>query len=85
MKPGDCYIDDYYEPETVVIQIIEYPVVIKVVEYPNSGDGFQGKVVYTSNPDIISKDITVRGHDYDKGLIPVAMITIDNKLMIIKL
>jgi hypothetical protein len=81
MKSGDCYIDEYYEPETIVIQIIEYPVVI----YPNSGDGFTGKVIYTSNPHIMSRDITVRGHDYDQGLIPVAMITIDDKLMIIKL
>jgi hypothetical protein len=85
MKLGDCYIDEYYEPETVVIQIIEYPVVIQVVEYPNSGDGFKGKVIYTSNPHIISRDITVRGHDYDKGLIPVAMITIDNKVILINL
>lgn len=85
MKPGEYYMDAYYEPETVVIQIIEYPVVIKVVEYPNSGDGFKGKVIYTSNPHIMARDITVRGHDYDQGLIPVAMITIDDKLMIIKL
>ena len=76
MKPGDCYIDDYYEPETVVIQ---------VVEYPNSGNNFTGNVIYTSNPDILPRDITVKGYNYDKGLIPVAMITIDNKLMIIKL
>jgi hypothetical protein len=85
MKVGDCYIDEYYEPETVVIQIIEYPVVIQVVEYTNSGDGFKGKVIYTSNPHIMSSGITVRGHDYDKGLIPVAMITIDNKVILIKL
>jgi hypothetical protein len=76
MKPGDCFIDDYYEPETVVIQIIEYL---------NNGDGFKGKVVYTSNPDIISKDITVKGYNYDKGLIPVAMITIDDKVILINL
>ena len=81
MKPGDCYIDEYYEPETIVIQIIEYPVVI----YPNNGDGFQGKVIYTSNPHIMARDITVRGHDYDQGLIPVAMMTIDNKVILINL
>ena len=85
MKRGEYYLDTYYEPETIVIHIIEYPVVIKVVEYPNSGDGFKGKVIYTSNPHIMARDITVRGHDYDQGLIPVAMITIDDKLMIIKL
>jgi hypothetical protein len=76
MKPGECYMDTYYEPETVVIQ---------VVEYPNSGNNFTGTVIYTSNPDILPRDITVKGYNYDKGLIPVAMITIDNKLMIIKL
>ena len=76
MKPGDYYMDEYYEPETVVIQ---------VVEYPNSGNNFTGNVIYTSNPDILPRDITVKGYNYDKGLIPVAMITIDNKLMIIKL
>lgn len=76
MKPGECYMDTYYEPETVVIQ---------VVEYPNSGNNFTGNVIYTSNPDILPRDITVKGYNYDKGLIPVAMITIDDKLMIIKL
>lgn len=76
MKPGECYMDTYYEPETVVIQI---------VEYPNSGNNFTGHVIYTSNPDVLPRDITVKGYNYDKGLIPVAMITIDNKLMIIKL
>jgi hypothetical protein len=76
MKVGDCYIDDYYEPETVVIQ---------VVEYPNSRNNFTGKVIYTSNPDIIPRDITVKGYNYDKGLIPVAMITIDNKVILINL
>lgn len=76
MKPGDCYIDTYYEPETVVIQ---------VVEYANSRNNFTGHVIYTSNSDILPRDITVKGYNYDKDLIPVAMITIDDKLMIIKL
>ena len=81
MKPGACYMDTYYEPETVVIQVVEYP----NSGYPNSGNNFTGNVIYTSNPDILPRDITVKGYNYDKGLIPVAMITIDNKLMIIKL
>ena len=76
MKLGDCYIDDYYEPDTVVIKIIEYPLTF---------DDFKSKVIYTSDPDRIEKYTTVTGYSDDPELIPVAMITIDDKLMIIKL
>ena len=74
MKPGDYYLDNYYEPETIVIHIIE-----------NLGDSFKGNVIYTSDPDHIGMSTVVEGYSDDPELIPVAMIYIDNKLMIINL
>lgn len=79
MKPGDYYLDNYYEPETVVIHIIEN---LKVYY---DGDSFKGNVIYTSDPDRIGMSTVMTGYSDDPELIPVAMIYIDNKLMIIKL
>lgn len=76
MKPGEYYLDTYYEPETIVIHIIE-------TLY--DGDSFKGNVIYTSDPDRIGMSTVMTGYSDDPELIPVAMITIDDKLMIIKL
>ena len=75
MKPGDCYIDDYYEPDTIVLKVTD------VME----ADGYECTVVYTSDPDRMRKGARATRYSDDDELIPVAMITIDNKLMIIKL
>ena len=75
MKPGDCFIDDYYKPDTIVVK----------VTYQESADGYTCTVVYSSDPDRMSiGEIVVRTSD-DEELIPVAMITIDNKVILIKL
>ncbi len=77
MKPGDYYIDEYYEPEeTVMMQIIH--------EHLYSGC-YKAKVIYTSDPDRVPKDSLETVWSNDKHLVPAAMITIDDKLMIIKL
>ena len=76
MKPGDCYLDDYYEPETVVL---------KVTEIKDDPGGYKCRVVYTSDSNRLEMGETVSRWAIDHQLIPVAMITIDDKLMIIKL
>ena len=75
MKPGDCYIDDYYEPDTVVLKVSDLI----------GPDGHECTIVYTSDPDVMSIGYNVARSIDDEDLIPVAMITIDDKLMIIKL
>ena len=75
MKPGDCYIDNYYEPETIVIQVTDI----------KDADGHDCIVVYTSDPQRIPNGSLVSRTLDDEDLIPVAMITIDDKLIIIKL
>jgi len=76
MKPGDYYIDDYYETETIVVRVTDQ----------ESADGFTCTVVYSSDPDRIMRiGEKVSRYSDDEDLIPVAMITIDDKLMIIKL
>ena len=79
MKPGDCYIDDYYEPETVVVKVTQIETVIE------DASRYKCKVVYSSDPGRMRKDDIVSRSIDDDDLIPVAMITIDDKLMIIKL
>ena len=80
MKPGDCYLDDYYEPETVVLKVTEIgPVLIEDIFH------YKYRVVYSSDSDRMRKDDIVSRSIDDEDLIPVAMITIDDKLMIIKL
>ena len=79
MKPGECYIDDYYEPETVVVKVTQIETVIE------DASRYKCKVVYSSDPGRMRKDDIVSRSIDDDDLIPVAMITIDNKLMIIKL
>jgi len=79
MKPGECYIDDYYEPETVVVKVTQIETVIE------DASRYKCKVVYSSDPGRMRKDDIVSRSIDDEDLIPVAMITIDNKLMIIKL
>ena len=75
MKPGDCFIDDYYEPDTVVLKVSD---IIGV-------DRHKCKVVYSSDPDRMRiGEIVARASD-DEELIPVAMITIDNKVILINL
>jgi hypothetical protein len=75
MKPGDYYIDDYYEPDTVVLKVSD---IIEVNRHKCT-------VVYSSDPDRMSiGEIVVRTSD-DEELIPVAMITIDNKVILINL
>jgi hypothetical protein len=75
MKPGDCYIDDYYEPDTVVLKVSDLM----------GADGYECTVVYTSDPDRMRKGAMVTRTSDDEELIPVAMITIDNKVILIKL
>lgn len=75
MKPGDYYIDDYYEPETIVLRVTDQ----------ESADGYTCKVFYTSDPNRMEIDVKVSRYSNDEDLIPVALITIDDKLMIIKL
>ena len=75
MKLGDCFIDEYYEPDTVVLKLI----IIK------DAPSYKCKVVYTSDPHRLDMGEIVTRYRKDKELVPVAMITIDNKLMIIKL
>jgi len=77
MKPGDYYIDDYFEPDTVVLKVTE-------IEVPGR-PAYKCKVVYTSDPHRLEMGETVTRYRKDEELIPVAMITIDDKLMIIKL
>lgn len=79
MKPGECYIDDYYEPETVVVKVTQIETVIE------DASRYKCKVVYSSDPGRMRKDDIVSRSIDDDDLIPVAMITIDDKLMIIKL
>jgi hypothetical protein len=75
MKLGDYYIDDYYEPDTVVLKVSD---IIEVNRHKCT-------VVYSSDPDRMSiGEIVVRTSD-DEELIPVAMITIDNKVILINL
>ena len=79
MKPGDYYIDDYYEPETVVVKVTQIETVIE------DASRYKCRVVYSSDPGRMRKDDIVSRSIDDEDLIPVAMITIDDKLMIIKL
>ena len=75
MKPGDYYIDNYFEPETIVLKVTDIM----------GADGHECIVVYTSNPTRMYKDYIVARQSNDEDLIPVAMITIDNKVILIKL
>jgi len=75
MKPGDCFIDDYYEPETVVIKATDL----------GDSDGYVCRVVYTSSSECIEIGAKISRYSNDKELIPVAMITIDNKVILINL
>ncbi len=75
MKPGDCYIDEHFEPDTVVLKVGDLL----------SSDGHECTVVYTSDPDLMREGAMVTRWSNDEELIPVAFITIDDKLMIIKL
>jgi hypothetical protein len=75
MKQGDCYIDDYYEPETVVLRVTNLM----------DADGHECMVVYTSDPHRMRMNEIVSRTSDDEDLIPVAMITIDNKVILIKL
>lgn len=76
MKPGDFFVDTYYEPETIVLKVSRK----SIRPY-----GYDLKVVYTSIPSLIRRDIYLTRYSNDKELMPVAMITIDDKLMMIKL
>ena len=75
MKPGDCYIDNYFEPDTVVLKVSDLM----------GADGYECTVVYTSDPHLMRKGAMVTRWSNDEELIPVAMITIDNKVILIKL
>ena len=75
MKPGDCYIDEYFEPETIVLKVSNLM----------GPDGYRCTVVYTSDPDLMEIGQEVPRYSNDEELIPVAMIAIDNKLIITKL
>jgi len=75
MKPGDCFIDDYYEPETVVLKVTDQ----------DTADGYTCRVVYSSDPHRMDMGQTVSRWLPDEDLIPVAMITIDNKVILINL
>ncbi len=76
MKPGEYYIDEYFEPETVVL---------KVTTIEDTPGGYKCRVVYTSDPNRMEMGEVVSRWSIDNDLIPVTMVTIDDKLMIIKL
>ena len=76
MKRGEYYLDTYYEPETIVIHIIE-------TLY--DGDSFKGNVIYTSDPDRIGMSTVMIGYSDDPEHIPVVMLKIDGKEIPIKL
>jgi hypothetical protein len=75
MKPGDCYLDAYYEPDTIVLQVTNVC----------NADGHECIVVYTSDPYRLRLGEKVSRYSNDDELIPVAMITIDNKVILINL
>ena len=75
MKQGDHYIDDYYEPDTIVLQVTNV----------SNADGHECIVVYTSDPYRLRLGEKVSRYSNDDELIPVAMITIDNKVILINL
>jgi hypothetical protein len=75
MKSGNCYIDKYYEPETIVLK----------VSSSIGPDGYDCTVVYSSDSYYMKVGDKIRRYSNDEELIPAAMITIDKKLMIIKL
>jgi len=75
MKPGDCYIDNYYEPDTIVVRVTD----------KDTADGHDCIVVYTSDPYRLRLGEIVARTSDDEELIPVAMITIDNKVILINL
>jgi hypothetical protein len=75
MKPGDYYIDDYYEPDTIVVKITDQ----------DTADGYTCRVVYSSDPGRMRIGEKVSRYSDDEDLIPVAMITIDNKVILINL
>lgn len=75
MKPGDCYIDEHFEPDTIVLKVSNLM----------GSDGYRCTVVYTSDPDLMEIGQEVPRYSNDEELIPVAMIRIDNKLIITKL
>jgi len=76
MKRGDCYIDEHFEPDTVVL---------KITDQDYTADGYICTVVYTSDPHLMRKGAMVTRYSDDEELIPVAMITIDNKVILINL
>lgn len=76
MKPGDCFVDTYYEPDTIVL---------KVSSKSMGPDGYACTVIYTSVPNRMEKGQTVTRYSDDEELIPIAMITIDDKVILIKL
>jgi len=75
MKVGDCYIDEYYEPDTIVVKITDQ----------DTADGYKCTVVYSSDPHRMNMNEIVSRYSDDEDLIPVAMITIDNKVILINL
>jgi hypothetical protein len=75
MKPGDYYIDNYYEPDTIVVRVTDQ----------DTADGHDCIVVYTSDPYRMETGAKVSRYSDDEDLIPVAMITIDNKVILINL
>jgi hypothetical protein len=75
MKPGECYIDDYYEPDTIVLQLTNV----------SNDYSHECIVVYSSDPGRMEIGAKVSRYLNDEELIPVAMITIDNKVILINL
>lgn len=75
MKPGDYYIDNYFEPDTIVLKVSDLI----------GPDGYYCIVIYTSDPDRMEKGQEVTRYSDDEELIPIAMITIDDKVILIKL
>ena len=75
MKPGDYYIDDYYEPDTIVVRVTSQ----------DTADGYTCIIAYTSDPGRMEIGEKVSRYSTDEDLIPVAMITIDDKVILINL
>lgn len=77
MKPGDCFIDTYYEPGIVAIEVIS--------KQPYSNHAYNCIVVYTYSPKRTSLGAIVTRKDDDEELVPATLVHIDDKVIPIKL
>ena len=75
MKPGDYYMDEHFEPYTVILRVSDLI----------GPDGHECTIVYTSNSYRMRLGEKVTRWSNDEELIPVVMLKIDGKVIPIKL